>query len=56
MTVCVVVKSNLCETVPRVHFMNVPNVVLPSEDVEQTGVGVVELKDTKKNNHEQTVN
>ncbi len=35
--------SHLCQAVPRVDFVDFPDVVLSSEDGEQAGVGVVEL-------------
>lgn len=34
----------LCEAVPGVNFVDVPDVILPSVDGEQASVGVIELK------------
>lgn len=37
--------SNLCQAIPGVNFVDVPDVVLASVDGEQARVGVIELKD-----------
>lgn len=38
------VMCNLCQAIPGVNFVDVPDVILPSVDGEQASVGVVELK------------
>lgn len=38
--------GNLCQAVPGVHFVDFPDVILPSVDGEQASVGVVELKNS----------
>lgn len=47
-------KSHLRQAVPGVDLVDVPDVVFSSEDGEQAGVGVVELKDIVEHLHETT--
>lgn len=35
---------NLCQAIPGVNFVDIPDVILPSVDGEEASVGVIELK------------
>lgn len=35
---------NLCQAIPGVNFVDIPDVIFPSVDGEEASVGVIELK------------
>lgn len=47
--VLLTVITHFLQTIPGIHFVNYPDVILTREDSKQPSVGVVKLKLDKKN-------